>query len=173
MMMQIKPLILLLLAISLSTQGRAQKSDSQILSELREGLQVAFNDKSVCMDLLGKYGSINTSDPIIQGYMGALHIAQSRHAPITEKIKHFKSGRDQLEKAISRKPNHLELIFLRLTIQSNLPAILGYKENLEADKLFVQEHYREGPPVLKKRIVKFVHKSDAFTPEEKAQFTPQ
>ena len=173
MSLSIKLFLLLSLSASLPFQGFAQQSDSKILTDLREGLQVAFHEKSTCLDLLDKYGTTKSTDPVTQGYIGALHIAHSRHAPLTDKIKHFKTGRVQLENSIARKPDNLELIFLRLTIQSNLPGILGYSGNLVEDKQFVQNHYREGPPVLKKRIVTFVHKSDAFTPEEKAKFTPQ
>lgn len=154
----------------LARQAGAQQSESGILSELREGLPGAFQERDACTNMLIKYSTTKSADPVVQGYLGALKIAQSRHAPLQDKLRYFRTGRDQLEMAISRKPNHLELTFLRLTIQSNLPGILGYSDNLENDKRFVRDHYTEAPPLLKKRIVTFVHQSEAFTDDEKSRF---
>ncbi len=78
------------------------------------------------------------------------------------------TGTQILEEAIKEKPNTLELIFLRMTIQTHLPSFLGYTDNIESDKKFILENYSSAMPILKARVIKFIKKSDSFTDEEKA-----
>lgn len=163
----------LILALSLgafpflSSATYGQKSEQAILVELREQLPQAFRDSTLGRTLLDRYGKLNPDDPTLLGYIGALHIARSRHAPLLDRMSFLRKGTEILEAAIKRKPNHLELIFLRLTIQVNLPGIMGYKNNIDADKEFVFSNYKEGPPKLQERIVKFVQESKHFSAREK------
>lgn len=150
-----------------STASYGQKSEQAVLIELREQLPQAFRDSTLGRTLLDRYGKLDPNDPTLLGYIGALHIARSRYAPLLDRMSILRKGTDILETAISRKPNHLELIFLRLTIQVNLPGIMGYKSNIDADKEFVFSNYKEGPPKLQERIIKFVQESKHFSVMEK------
>lgn len=145
----------------------AQKDEYQILMDLRENLPVAFRESKICTQLISKYSIMKPSDPVLKGYIGALYIAKSRHSPILNKMNDFNLGKNMLEGAISSKGNDLELLFLRLTIQINLPIILNYKQNISEDKVFVLKHCAKAPPLLRMRIGDFVKNSKHFTPEEK------
>ena len=92
----------------------------------------------------------------------------SKHASLVDKPGYLKKGTALLDEAIKEKPNTLELLFLRLTIQINLPSFIGYNDNKEDDKKFVLAHQSAAPPDLRERIASFIRKSDYFTPEEKA-----
>ena len=62
-----------------------------------------------------------------------------------------------LEKSISIEPENIELRFLRLTIQANLPSFLGYSENKENDKAFVLAHLEEAKSDdFKMKVRKFI-----------------
>lgn len=63
---------------------------------------------------------------------------QAKHAfnPIS-KWNLFKDGKKILESAIASDPNNIELRYLRLTIQSNVPSFLGYSGKIETDKAFL------------------------------------
>ncbi|MDG1476252.1 MAG: hypothetical protein P8Q14_03835 [Vicingaceae bacterium] len=52
----------------------------------------------------------------------------------------FLKGKDTLEHLINNYSNNIELRFLRLTIQENLPKILGYNENIIEDKTFINNN---------------------------------
>ena len=52
----------------------------------------------------------------------------------------FLKGKDKLEHLINNYSNNIELRFLRLTIQENLPKILGYNENINEDKTFINKN---------------------------------
>ncbi len=54
-----------------------------------------------------------------------------------KKWKCFNQGREGLEKLIAKHTENIELRFLRLTIQENVPDFLEYNSNKKEDKEFV------------------------------------
>jgi hypothetical protein len=164
--------ILFLLAFFFLAPGAtlfAQEDEKLLLQEIREHLPSAFRDEKACDNLYKKFGKVKTEDPLLSGYIGGLYIARSRHVALVDKPSSLRTGTAMLEKAITDKPNNIELLFLRLTIQINLPGFLGYNDNIESDKKFVIDNYRSAPPVLRQRIIRFFQGNDAFTTEEKAK----
>jgi hypothetical protein len=147
----------------------AQQDPSPMLVEARQNLPLAFKNEAASIDLYNKLQAVKNPDPLLKGYVGASSVARSRHAPLLEKKDFLKKGTTILEEAIKEKPNTLELIFLRLTIQVNLPSFLGYNDNIDEDKAFVIRNYDTAPPQLRERIVRFVQKNEEFTAEEKSR----
>jgi hypothetical protein len=145
----------------------AQSEEKQLLLEIRHSLPFTFSNDSACSALLKKFKGVKTTDPLLSGYIGGLYIARSKHAPLASKISAFKTGTSMLETAINEKTNNLELLFLRLTIQLNLPGFLNYNDNIESDKKFVFNNYKSAPPFLKNRIVDFIKTSGHFSESEK------
>lgn len=147
----------------------AQDDQKQLLSYIRDQLPTAFKDDKSCSAMLEKYRKVKPQDPVLKGYIGGLYIARSKHAPLLDKREALKTGTTMLEQAISEKPDNIELIFLRLSIQLNLPGFLGYNDNIDTDRKFVIKNYVSAPPVLKSRIVNFVKTSGHFTEDEIAR----
>ena len=56
------------------------------------------------------------------------------------KIKHFNKGKEILEVSIDNEPNSIELIFLRYSIQKNIPKFLMYRSNLKSDLEFIEKN---------------------------------
>lgn len=171
--MPIKKLRFLFLSIiciiNIQNIAKAQLDQDAILAEVRNTMQYAFNEESVCYKLYDKVKHINDPEPVLMGYIGALHIARSRFVPLLDKRESLRKGEEKLEASIKLEPQNLELIFLRLSIQLNLPGFLGYNDNIESDKKFVINNYKKASKVLKAKIVKFVNDSDDFTDNEKAK----
>lgn len=72
---------------------------------------------------------------IAMAYHAAFLTQMAKHLDYpNEKLKYFNQGKKQLEKCIAAEPKNPELIYLRYTIQTNVPAILGYKSKLKDDK---------------------------------------
>ena len=146
----------------------AQETDAVLLSQIRDQLPAAFENDKACSSMLAKYKKVKTDNVVLNGYIGGLYIARSRHAPLFDKMSNLKKGTAILEDALKKMPDNIELRFLRLSIQLNLPGFLGYNDNVESDKKFVLKHYDSASPVIRKRIVDFVKTSGHFTGAEQA-----
>lgn len=73
------------------------------------------------------------------------------------KFSYFKKGKNMLEKAVHADKNNIELRFLRYTIQTNIPAFLGYNDDLETDRLFLKQSLANvKEPELKKIITTYL-----------------
>ena len=149
----------------------AQANNAELLTSIREQLPEAFKKDEVCSALMKEVINVKSPDPLLKGYMGGVYIARSKHAPLLDKRSALKTGTTLLEQAITEKPNNIELLFLRLSIQLNLPGFLGYNDNIDDDKAFVLQNYRKAPTVLKARIINFINTSGYFTESEKQMVT--
>lgn len=86
----------------------------------------------------------STKQPIYQCYVGIGNLLMAKHAnnPLS-KISYFNKGKKNLEEAVAKSPNNLEIRLLRYTSQLAMPTILGYKDNMAMDKKFLLENYKE------------------------------
>jgi hypothetical protein len=87
-------------------------------------------------DSLGKFAARYAG-----GFQGALlmRISASMETP-KERLEVFSKGRAMLDSAITAEPNNPELRFLRLLIQANAPAYLGYSSDIMADSAFISQN---------------------------------
>ncbi len=78
------------------------------------------------------------ADVAVEGYRAVIWFLWADYYvnPI-KKWKCFNKGKDRLEELIGENRNNVELRFLRLTIQDNLPDFLGYNSNINDDKDFI------------------------------------
>jgi hypothetical protein len=69
-----------------------------------------------------------------------------------EKLEAFKRGRIKLETAIHADPGKVEYHFLRLIIQEHAPRAVKYREELEADRALIRQHFSVLPADLQEAI---------------------
>lgn len=105
---------------------------------LRNLYQKGAHDESKVKELLNLC-SRNPGSPLYLGYTGAAKMLMAKHAfnPLT-KYNWFSEGRSLLEQAIQSDRSNPELRYIRLSIQINTPAFLGYKNEMAADRAFLQ-----------------------------------
>ena len=106
------------------------------LSMLRGLFYKSAEDKTAASKFFLLVANVNrNSTPLLICYKGVAEMMQAKHGfnPFN-KLARFNSGRMLIEQSICKDPDNLELRFLRLSIQSNLPSFLGYKSKIEADK---------------------------------------
>ena len=71
----------------------------------------------------------------VKGYLAvACFLRANYYVNPFKKWDSFKKGRKKLDGLISEFPNSIELRFLRLTIQDNLPSFLNYNNSIKEDK---------------------------------------
>jgi len=99
---------------------------------------VCLNETSIFefSDYLELYST--SEDEIIQGYAAVIwFLWVDYYVNPIKKWNSFNKGKDKLEELIKIYPTSIELRFLRLITQDNLPKFLGYNKNIEIDRLYI------------------------------------
>ncbi len=109
------------------------------------------------------------SDAVTQGYKAAAKIMEAKIARQNRKAL-VKSGATSLESIIKSNPNNIELRVIRMSVQENIPKIVGYRGSLKDDKAFILNNYSKQNSTLKNYIKKFAAQSKTMTAAEKANF---
>ncbi len=104
------------------------------LRNLYEGAAVDETKAQELITVSKPYLNIHTA----RGYYGAGKIIMAKYYynPYS-KLKTFNEGKGFLEAAIKADYANAELRFLRLSIQKNVPSLLGYNNNIEDDKKYL------------------------------------
>ena len=133
-------------------QIKAQ-TDSTQLETIRNNYSKAVTDKELCSEMI-RESEILKDKPIYLGYLGGLQIIWAKHVinPF-RKLKTFKKGKINLEKAILIEPYNTEYRLIRITIQKNTPRLLDYNENINEDKSFIKKNIKSiQSPILQNHI---------------------
>ncbi|MEO8068400.1 MAG: hypothetical protein ABI599_11960 [Flavobacteriales bacterium] len=140
------------------------QAELDLLTDLRGNIRAMFDDEDVCDRIADRLASENTSsDPLMMGYYGVLTIARGTHRinPFA-RLGTFNDGVDILEAAIARDPSSVELHFLRLSIQVNVPGFVGYDEQRVEDREFVVSRLHTVQDLeLRARIIRFIARAEA------------
>ena len=129
------------------------------LLNVRNLLAQSVEKEEAAEKLLILLEDVNDSNPLFYGYRGVSTIMLSMHKTLPwTKWEYFKKGKRMLEEAIKNDPSNYELHFLRYSIQSALPDILGYNANLQQDKELLMEGFASlKDKDLKNRVSKVMY----------------
>ena len=107
------------------------------------------------------------SSAVHQAYLGAAFALKAKFGK--GKIKNLKKAKKRIEAAVKKDPQNIEIRMIRLSVQENLPAIVGYQKAVETDKVFLSKNLKnvENEP-LKKYLQGFIAGSESFSAEEKS-----
>ncbi|WP_435262532.1 hypothetical protein [Tenacibaculum sp. nBUS_03] len=98
----------------------------------------AAKTKKQEVEFINKYKS--SSKISILGYVVSLEMKQAKYKFFPwKKLSIFNKGKKRLESLIKRHPDNIDLRYLRLVIQENIPSLLNYKLNIKEDKLFLSK----------------------------------
>lgn len=102
------------------------------------------------------------SKPILKGYTGMTYMLLAKHGfNFIARYNNFQKGKEMLEKAISEDKSNVELRFLRLSVQMNVPTFLNYSDDIEADKNFIRINYSMMKDTdLRMRITNYFNKKN-------------
>jgi hypothetical protein len=118
----------LLLTISLFAQAPT-------VATLRADFKKAADDESAATSLLEKLQRVVPQTPLIIGYTAATETILAKHAFMpTSKYSWCKKGINRFKVAIAGDPDNLEIRFLRIAVEANLPGFLNMSGDVPADK---------------------------------------
>ncbi len=123
----------------------------------------------------GKLENINVQLSIVaaasipekEAYKGALLMRKAGLLKkAADKLKFFKAGYIQLESALKKDSTNGEYHFLRLTIQEHAPRTVKYFKDLQKDRLYIQNTFKELSQVVQKAIFDYSKNSKILRPED-------
>ncbi len=92
--------------------------------------------------------------PISLAFFALGNFLMAKHSsnPITQ-YSYFNKGRKAMSEAVMKDPKNLEIRLMRYMCQDQAPAVLGYKDDLVADRKFIlMEVKRSSDPYLIRKI---------------------
>lgn len=141
------------------------------LESLRNSYSKANSSNENAKNFIALAEKKSSNDPVISAYKSASKILEAKVTTEKNKRKSFvKSGATTLESLIASNPNNAELRVIRMSVQENIPKIVGYNKNLKEDKTFLINNYSKQNADLKSYIKQFAGQSKTMTASEKASF---
>lgn len=110
-------------------------SISQSMDEVRTAFHKAVLEPRESKVFHASLADLTISDPTMQAYKAASEamLAQVVWNPFVKLSQVFKFG-DLMEMAVLEEPENIEIRFLRLAIEYNLPRFLGRSNHLQEDR---------------------------------------
>lgn len=137
-------------------------AQEMLLNDARKAIAVIFQQEEASNAISARFEGVDVAgQPLLLGYKGAVVMAQGRHAPNPfKKLSIFNEGKQMLDAAIAEDPASVELRFLRLSIQVNVPSILGYSGQIPEDHVFIQRNLETVPSEdFRQRVTAFISKA--------------
>lgn len=102
-----------------------------------------------------------------EAYEGALRMRSAGLLTFpAEKLRSFKTGRTQLESALSKDSANGEYHFLRLIIQEHAPGIVRYSKDLDKDRQIIRRTFSDLSPTVQKAILNYSKRSKTLHPDD-------
>ena len=110
------------------------------LEYIRNHYQQAVSDKKMCEAMITELEK-NSKNSVHLAYLGGLQSIWANHVgnPFS-KLSTFKRGKTNIEKAVNSDSDNVEIRLIRLSVQKNCPAFLGYSKNIKEDEQFIIKH---------------------------------
>ncbi len=100
--------------------------------EIRKSFPQIVESEQMCSNLAKELLKLDSSNYYLIAYRGGVNIVLADFASSAKsKMNYFSSGKKDLEFAIEKKPNNVEIRFVRFTIQQKVPKQLRYKNESE------------------------------------------
>ena len=128
---------------------------SQSLDGVRLNYSKSVTDKNLCQEMITELSNVKNSSATHLAYLGSLQTIWANHVfnPIS-KLNTFKKGKQNIELAIQKEPNNVEIRYIRLSVQKNIPAFLGYQSSIQRDTEFITKHLHEVKSLVLQKNIK-------------------
>lgn len=137
------------------------------LSVLRNSYTQANLSNTNTQNFINTAEKQSGTDAITIGYKAAAKIMEAKIAKKGRPAL-VKEGATSLESVITKNPNNIELRLIRMSIQENLPKIVGYRSSLKTDKTFILKNYNKQNTAMKSYIKNFISQSKTMSALEKS-----
>ena len=168
----LKCLLSLTLILTLSF-GFAQNNQ---LVELRKEYIEALHDCEEAERVYDIFLAVENPTGKMLAYRGALEAIMTKTTwNLFKKINYLNKSEASFHKAIEKAPNDVEIRFMRMAVQYEIPEYLGYSEDMEEDRKFIVKNIDNFDPATLEHetlaeILGFMEKCNRFTPDQIEKF---
>jgi len=146
------------------------------LEELRKEYMKALSDADQAPEVYELFLKVENPSAKVLAYRGALEAILTRTTyNVFKKVNYLKKSKKSFEEAVKKDPNNLEIRFMRLAVEHEIPDFLGMSENIESDREFVIKNIdrfkaENFPKPICKQILSFMKKCNYFTANQIQKF---
>jgi len=151
-------------------------AQNQNIPKLRLAYLEALHDYKYASDTYDKFLKIENPNPQILAYRGALEaiLTKTTWNPF-KKFTYLKKSRSSLNQAVKEDPEDIEIRFIRMAVQYEIPSYLGFSQEVESDKEFIISNFKTFKPELYhekilEEIIGFIDKCKYFSEEQTKLF---
>ncbi len=174
-------MLLVLLFAAMILPGGHTKTEN--LKDTVHSLRVLFWQAGIDNEAIAPFytAAIECQDSDRALFKGYLGVATMMRARITgnplKKWYYFNKGKVLLERAIDDDPKMVELHFLRLSVQKELPVVLDYRSSLKDDCTFIVRHIsnfmgeNRANQKLGEKILDFMVQNKLIDPSQRPVFS--
>ncbi|WP_353136873.1 hypothetical protein [Pseudopedobacter sp.] len=115
-------------------------SNGQTLEIIRKNYLTSVDDKALCDSMIQQLQQ-KKEHPVYLAYLGAYQAIWANHTlnPIA-KLSTFNKGKRNIESAVIRAKNNVEVRLIRWSVQKNAPSFLNYHKDINNDEVFIAEN---------------------------------
>ncbi len=108
-----------------------------------------------------------TDKAVLIAYNGVAYALMAKYvwSPY-RKLENVNRGLEQLNRAVAVDANDIEIRFLRLSVEENIPDKVKFKKHITDDKTFILQHLKSSHPIYQK-IRGYLMVSKSVTLEER------
>ncbi|SHJ03799.1 hypothetical protein SAMN02745146_2077 [Hymenobacter daecheongensis DSM 21074] len=110
---------------------------SYAVSNLRRQYQQAATDKQAGEKFYQLMAAYTEQDAVVLAYKAAAEAIRARDASMFNKLTYVQNASKQFDQAVKLDADNAEIRFLRLSVESNLPAFLGLSQHVDEDRQFL------------------------------------
>lgn len=161
-----------LLTLSIS-MGYSQNNQ---LEELRKEYIEALHDCDEAERVYDIFLLVDNPSGKMLAYQAALEAIMTKTTwNLFKKINYLNKSEASFNKAIKKAPNDVEIRFMRMAVQYEIPEYLGYSDDMELDREFIVKNIDNFDPATLEHetlaaILGFMKKCNRFTPDQIEKF---
>ena len=127
----------LFLTLILSCLTLVSDATPYAVTNLRRQYQLAAADKQAGEKFYQLMAAYTQQDAVVLAYKAAAEAIRARDASMFNKLTYVQSASRQFDQAVKLDTDNAEIRFLRLSVESNLPAFLGLSGHVDEDRQFL------------------------------------
>ncbi len=152
------------------------KVSANPLNELRAKYMTALHDQDKAEEVYNIFLQIENPSAKVLAYRAALEAIMTKTTwNVFKKISFLNKSEESFKAAIDKSPNDIEIRFMRLAVQYEIPEYLGFSNNKSEDKKFIVSNINlfnisNLPRQTVREIYGFMIKCNYFTTDQIMKF---